>query len=101
MVKHTRKRYLLFLAAYLSLSMIAVAYDSHHPSQSKTCPICFVRSALSSAVAQTGFIPHIDASPLWCSLIGRAEDVRNAGYAARVLSRGPPVALLPGTAVVS
>ena len=63
MTKTVRTRRLLFFAVYLSLSIFAVAYDYHDPSQSNTCPICLMHSSLSSGVGQASFVPQIEGCP--------------------------------------
>ena len=90
MTNTVRTRCLLFFAVYLFLSVVAVAYDYHDSSQSKTCPICFMGSSLSSAVGPASFVPPIPDRPLSLILVERTEPLRSAVLTSGVSYRGPP-----------
>ena len=90
MTNTLRTRCLLFFAVYLLLSIIAVAYDYHDSSQSKTCPICFMGSSLSSAVGPASFVPPIPDHPLSLILVERTEPLWSAIFTSDVPYRGPP-----------
>ncbi len=90
MTRTVRTRCLLFFALYLLLSMIAVAYDYHDPSQNNTCPLCFMRSSLSSAAGQASFVPQIDGHPLCLILVERTKPFWSTVFTSGVPYRGPP-----------
>lgn len=90
MTKTVRTRRLLLFAVYLLFSMIAVAFDYHDPSQSNTCPICFMLSSLSSGVGQASFVPQIDSHPLSLILVERTEPLWSVVFTSDVPYRGPP-----------
>jgi hypothetical protein len=91
MMKTVRMKCLVFFAAYVLFSAVAVAYDHHDQVQSTTCPICFMRSSLSSAVTQTGFAPHIDNHPLRITSVERIGVFWNKVCTFAVCYRGPPL----------
>jgi hypothetical protein len=64
MQTQTRTKLLLFcLATCMLFSVIAVAYDYHDPSRSKTCPLCFMRGSLSTSLVQVCFLLQHDDHP--------------------------------------
>ena len=81
---------LLFFSLYLFFSIVAVAYDYHDPSYSKICPLCFMRSSLSSAVGQAIFVPQVDDQPQCLILAERSEPRPGAAFTPGVPYRGPP-----------
>jgi hypothetical protein len=91
MAKKIRMRFLLFFAIYVSLSTIAVARDYNDPSQSKTCPICFMRSSLASAVGEVTLVLQVDDHPFCLGLREKAEPFWSAACVSGVSYRGPPL----------
>jgi hypothetical protein len=88
--RRVRASCLLFFALYLPFSIVVVSYDYHDPSHSKTCPLCLMRSSLSSSVTQASFVPQIDDHPFSLVPPERREPFLSAVFTPGVPYRGPP-----------
>ena len=90
-MKSIRKPLLLFFAAYVLFSMVAVAFDPDRATPSRTCAICFMHNSLSSSLNHVQVLPTMDLTKRYEVL---AEEVRS--YSASVVFtglfyRGPPL----------
>jgi len=89
-----RTALLLFFVVYLLFSVLAVAYDYHNPSETKFCPLCFMRGSLSSTMVEACFVPPIDDQPIWHGLRECKEPFGSLDCTIFVWYRGPPEELL-------
>jgi hypothetical protein len=88
--KSLRKKYLLFFAVYLFLSMVGVVFDYHDPAHRGACAIWLARGSLSSAVNQTNFVPQADMTAVCLGPAEETPQFRSAISFSSASYRGPP-----------
>jgi hypothetical protein len=91
MVTTRNRNLLLLLAALLLLSTIAVACDLDDSSKSKTCPVCFTRGSLSSAVAAAVFVVEAAREVFFLGAGHNDPSARKKAYPSGASYRGPPL----------
>jgi hypothetical protein len=79
-----------FIAAYLFLSLVGIAFDYHDLARSSACPLCFMGGSLSSAVNQTNFVPQADMSAVCLGPAEEKPQFRSGVTTSCTSYRGPP-----------
>jgi hypothetical protein len=84
------KKLLFVFALYLLFSVVAVAFDHHGPAPEKQCLICAMAWSLSSAVAQSGFIPEVQFTVHPACVTAEARSFHTFVMSSCMSYRGPP-----------
>ncbi len=84
------KELLFVFALYLLFSVVIVAFDCHGPAPEKGCVICAMAWSLSSAVAQSGFVPDAQLAVHSRCVVPEVRSFRASSLSSCLFYRGPP-----------